>query len=56
MTREDIANKLVDEGWCPDSGSGIEYLEDEDGWLITKTMFISDQEIDDYIKENPDES
>lgn len=50
MTREDIANKLADDGWCPDSYT--ERPDGENGYLITKTMFISDEEIDGYIKEH----
>ena len=50
MTREEIAEKIADEGWCPDSCT--ERPEYEHGYLITKTMFICDEEIDDYIKEH----
>ena len=45
--REEIANKIADEGWCPEGD--IEYIEADGGYLITKTMFISD--IDQYIAE-----
>lgn len=45
--REDIANKLADEGWCPESST----TEQEDGYLIEKWMFIRHEEIDAEIAE-----
>ena len=50
MNREEIANKLADDGWCPESETL--YLDEDKGYVITKTMFISDQDIDEYIGEN----
>ena len=47
--REEIANKLADEGWCPDSTT--EYNEDVGGYYIIKEMFISDDMIDEYVAE-----
>lgn len=47
--REEIANKVADEGWCPDST--CTYNEEVGGYHIVKEMFISDTDIDDYIAE-----
>lgn len=44
--REEIANKLAD-GWCPDSETEWQ----DGGYLITKSMFISDDMIDEYVAE-----
>lgn len=49
MNREEIANRIADEGWFPSSET--EYVECDNGYNIVKVMFISDDDIDAYIAE-----